>query len=132
MDLMKAPIAVEDSLKLDHVLIQQVLEKQLADGSIGYMLDTKKIPEITFGEYRTMAEKYDQKYKNFDVSQLEDEFWKKMNEQKRDWEAYVPRYSVDNNFSLFNPDTQIWNFSKFTGQESEIHDVNIYILLVYL
>lgn len=125
-------IPVENSLKLEHVNIQQVFAKQLADGSIGYMLDVKTIPNITFGEYRRMIEKYEDKYKNFDINQIEDEFWNKLKEQTDDWEAYLPRYAIDNSFSLFDPDIQIWNLSKFTGHESEIHAVNIFTLHIYL
>lgn len=49
---MQDPIAVDDSLVLDNVTIQQVLTKQLEDGSIGYMLESKTFREYTLGEYR--------------------------------------------------------------------------------
>lgn len=55
---MQDPIAVDDSLVLDHVNIQQAIVKKLQDGSIGYILEHKTFPEYTLGEYRTMAEKY--------------------------------------------------------------------------
>lgn len=124
---MQDPIAIDDSLVLDYVNIQQVLAKQLEDGSVGYMLEHKTFPEYTLREYRAMAEKYGQKYKDFDVQQMEDEYWIKLKQQSQSWEPYIPRYSIDNSYSVFCPDTKIWHLANFTGEESEIHQVNFYL-----
>lgn len=132
MDLMENPISIRESLKLKNVQIQKVAAKQLPNGSIGYMLNTSTTSDVTFNEYREMAQKYGQQYDTFGMTHMEDKFWEMLNKQTKDWEAYLPRYSIDNSFSLFAPSTQFWNLAKFTGQESEIHRVNILILNIFL
>lgn len=129
---MQEPIAMDDSLVLAHIKIQHVLAKHLEDGSIGYLLESKTFPEYTLREYRAMAEKYGQNYEDFDVQQMEDEYWNKLKQQTHSWESYIPRYAIDNSFSVFCPDTKIWHLANFTGEESEIHQVNVYLFYTFI
>lgn len=124
---MQDPIDIDDSIVLHYVNNQQVVAKQLEDGSVGYMLEPTTSPAYTLKEYRTMAEMYGENFKDFDVQQMEDEYWNKLEQQSKSWESYTPRYSIDNMYSVFRQDTKIWHLANFTGKESEIHQVNVYL-----
>lgn len=123
---MSDSLVVKDSTKLKHTRIQRVVAKQSKDGSKGYLMDSIQVSECCYGQYREIAQKYDEKYRNYGVKELENEHWSKLNEQSNSWEAYLPRYAVDNNFSVLSPNSSIWNLNNFTGDDSDIHQVNIF------
>lgn len=125
MDLIIDPISIRNEFELENVTMQHVSARRLTDGSTGYLMDTKTIDNMSLNDYRTISEQYQTRYTTFDIDKMENEYWKKLENQSLDWEAYLPRYAIDNRLSLFHPNAQIWNFSKFTGRESEIHEVSI-------
>lgn len=125
IQLIKEPIQPNSDETLN-VIKQQFIEKRIGDVK-GYNLGPNYIvPDYTFEKYKEEAILHEGKFENKSVEQLEDEFWATLEEQSSSWYAFHPKYSVDNSFTLFPPESNIWKLGDFNEQQSEIHKVREY------
>lgn len=81
----------------------------LANGGMEVVFE--KFEEMTYAKYVAYAKKFILDGKSFE--DIEDNFW--------DMKPTTAKYAINNEISLFGDDVKLWNLSRFTNAESNLH-----------
>lgn len=74
---------------------------------------------MTYANFSKLAMEKQSEFESLSIEEMENRFWNPARMHKN-----VAQYGLDNSFSLFGNECQLWNLSKFTNIESLIHQVS--------
>lgn len=113
------------SLSKDYLLKKVVLQTATPLGH-GFNLSYDNKIKLSLGEFEENAKLKEENLRLQSPEEFEDAFWSTLLEKE------PKMYAIENDDTLFSENTKLWNLSKFTRSDSNMHvEVNVDYIFLY-